>query len=169
MPALRVLLDIQSKTVTQTDQSNSTIAIDSHTLQYSMSANGHHQKTMRAVVWEGKPYEVVVRDVPRPKIEMPEDAIVRITSASICASDIHNYHGIFGSTTPPWTMGHEGVGVVVETGKATEQFKVGDRVIIPCGHDPGSFVVERSTVPNFPFYGAGDDFGGLGGCQGESP
>lgn len=37
-----------------------------------------HQKpaTMRAVVWDGKPYEVAVRDWPKPTIEMPEDAIV---------------------------------------------------------------------------------------------
>lgn len=132
-----------------------------------MSANGHGSKTMRAVVWEGKPFEVVVRDVPRPHIQMPEDAIIRITSAAICASDLHTYDGTFGSTTPPWTMGHEGVGVVVEVGKATEHFKVGDRVIIPCGHDPGSFSVERTVVPTFPFYGAGEDFGDLGGCQGE--
>lgn len=50
-------------------------------------------RTMCAVVREGKPYEMVVRHVPRPKIELPEDAIVRITTAAICGSDLHVYHG----------------------------------------------------------------------------
>jgi hypothetical protein len=46
------------------------------------------KKTMRAVVWEGKPYEMAVRDVPRPQMVMPEDAIVRMTTAAICGSDL---------------------------------------------------------------------------------
>lgn len=139
------------------------------------SSNNHPQqngtnaskKTMRAVVWEGKPYEMVVRDVPRPKIKQPEDAIVRMTTAAICGTDLHTYHGIFGSTNPPWQMGHEGVGVVVKVGEATERIKVGDRVLIPARPDLGSYSVNKALEEQALLYGEGRDFGGLGGSQAE--
>lgn len=124
------------------------------------------RKTMRAVVWEGKPFEVAVRDVPKPRIQAPEDAIVRITTAAICGTDLHTYHGIFGSSVVPYTLGHEAVGVVVEVGSATETFKLGDRVVIPAFPDEGHFVTEPTTIPALSFYGGGKDFGNLGGCQG---
>ena len=43
---------------------------------------------MRAVVYR-KPFDVAVEEVPDPRIEHPDDAIVRITSACICGSDLH--------------------------------------------------------------------------------
>ncbi|KAK3386625.1 hypothetical protein B0H63DRAFT_468122 [Podospora didyma] len=43
---------------------------------------------------------------------------------------------------------------VVEVGSATEQFKVGDRVLIPSGHGAGFFNVKSTTVPEIPMYGA---------------
>ena len=125
-------------------------------------------ETMRAVMWEGKVMEVVVRDVPRPTLQLPEDAIVRLTTAAICGSDLHIYHGFLGSRTPPWSMGHEGVGVVVEVGAATEHFKVGDRVIIPAVGDRGFYAAQSALTPLHGLYGGGPDFGDLGGCQGES-
>lgn len=131
------------------------------------STNGTPKKSMRAVVWEGKPFEMAVRDVPRPEIEQPEDAIVRMTTAAICGSDLHTYHGVFGSSTPPWQMGHEGVGVVVAVGSATEHFRVGDRVLIPGGADAGFFSVDQTFQDQGPFYGQGPEFGNLGGTQAE--
>ncbi|KAK4039056.1 hypothetical protein C8A01DRAFT_36955 [Parachaetomium inaequale] len=126
------------------------------------------KKTMRAVVWEGKPYEIAVRDVPRAQIVQPEDAIVRITTAAICGSDLHTYHGLIGSKTPPWQMGHEGVGVVVEVGPATEHFKVGDRVLIPGAGDAGFYSVDKTAGDQGPIYGQGPDYSqGLGGSQAE--
>lgn len=125
------------------------------------------KKTMRAVVWEGRPYEMVVRDVPRPEISHSQDAIVRITTAAICGTDLHTYHGIFGSSTPPWTMGHEGVGVIVEVGRAIEHFKVGDRVLIPCAANCGFFSVDKRLQDLGHLYGAGPDFSSDGGAQAE--
>jgi threonine dehydrogenase-like Zn-dependent dehydrogenase len=129
---------------------------------------------MRAVVWEGKPFEIAVRDVPKPTMELPEDAVVRITTSAICGSDLHTYRGfIRGGASPPWVMGHEAVGVVVEVGNATEQFNVGDRVMLPWGADSGHFSVaaEISPVTEYLAYGQGieqeKELGGeIGGCQG---
>lgn len=130
-----------------------------------MSSNSS-SKTMRSVVWEGKPFEVAVRDVPKPKIQAPEDAIVRITTAAICGTDLHTYHGIFGSSTVPYSLGHEAIGVVVEAGSATETFKPGDRVVIPGIPDEGHLITEPTPIPALAAYGLGKDFGNLGGCQG---
>lgn len=47
---------------------------------------------MRAVVYEG-PFRVAVKEVPDPRIQHPNDAIVRITSTCICGSDLHMYEG----------------------------------------------------------------------------
>ncbi|KAI9149019.1 alcohol dehydrogenase GroES-like domain-containing protein [Paramyrothecium foliicola] len=132
-----------------------------------VAMNEMEKKTMRAVVWEGKPYSVVVRDVPKPTIHLPEDAIIRISTASICGSDLHVYHGYAGSTNPPWVLGHEAVGYVAEVGSATEQFQVGDRVLIPASHKAGHYNVDTSVVPSFPSYGLGSDYGDTGGCQSE--
>lgn len=123
--------------------------------------------TMRAVVWEGKPYEVTVRDWPKPTIQMPEDAIVRVTTAGLCGTDLHTYHGLVGGDDVPWTLGHEAIGIVVEVGSATEEFKVGDRVLVPGLPDSGHYEVESTALPNFVSYGFGKLFGNLGGTQGE--
>lgn len=122
---------------------------------------------MRAVVWDGKPYEVTVRDWPKPTIQMPEDAIVRVTTAGLCGSELHTYHGFIGGDDIPWTLGHEAIGVVVEVGSATEEFKVGDRVLVPAGPDDGHFETESTLLPGFAAYGFGEAFGNLGGTQGE--
>jgi threonine dehydrogenase-like Zn-dependent dehydrogenase len=122
---------------------------------------------MRAVVWDGKPYQVTVRDWPKPTIRMPEDAIIRVTTAALCGSELHTYHGFVGGDDVPWTLGHEAVGVVVEVGSATEEFKVGDRVLIPGLPDDGHFETENTALPGFAAYGFGESFGNLGGTQGE--
>ncbi|GAD95103.1 alcohol dehydrogenase [Paecilomyces variotii No. 5] len=87
-------------------------------------------KQMRATLWEGKPYHMTVKDWPMPKIRDPHDVVVRLTTAAICGTDLHDYHGRLGSKNPPWVMGHEGVGIITETGDAVFSFKKGDRVII---------------------------------------
>ncbi|KAI1138129.1 putative alcohol dehydrogenase [Hypoxylon sp. FL0543] len=133
-----------------------------------MGSQFEHHETMRAVVWEGKPYEMAVRSVPKPRIQDPEDAVVRVTTAAICGSDLHTYHGLLGSREPPWGVGHEAIGVVVEVGLATESVKVGDRVIVMFSPDPGHFVTEPPPLPvMYTAYGFGKDFGNLGGCQAE--
>ncbi|KAK7926528.1 alcohol dehydrogenase-like domain-containing protein [Apiospora marii] len=123
--------------------------------------------TMRAVLFEGKPFEMVVRDVPKPKIQMPEDAIIRVTASAICGTDLHTYHGQLGSSEVPWIMGHEAVGVVVEVGSGTEFFQVGDRVVIACIPDDGHLASQPTVVPSLTCLGLGKDFGDVDGTQAE--
>ncbi|KAH6617957.1 hypothetical protein B0J18DRAFT_371822 [Chaetomium sp. MPI-SDFR-AT-0129] len=126
---------------------------------------------MRAVIWSGHPHTMTVRTIPRPTLRHPQDAIIRISTAAICGTDLHTYHGIFGSTTPPWTMGHEGVGVIVEVGSGLTHFHVGDRVLVPCGANCGFFSVDKRAEDQGHLYGAGPDFGfgfgSDGGAQAE--
>ncbi|KAK8060918.1 hypothetical protein PG996_010848 [Apiospora saccharicola] len=114
--------------------------------------------TMRAILFEGKPGEMVGRDVPKPKIKMPEDAIVRVTASAICARQL-------GSSEVPWIMGHEAVGVVVEVGSGTEFFQVGDHVVIACIPDDGHLATQPTVIPAFTCLGLGKDFGGVNGTQ----
>jgi glutathione-independent formaldehyde dehydrogenase len=84
---------------------------------------------MRAVVYQG-PYEVAVQDVADPRIEDPTDVVVRVTSTSICGSDLHMYEGRTGAE-PGIVFGHENQGVVEEVGPGIASLKVGDRVNMP--------------------------------------
>ena len=58
------------------------------------------------------------------------DAIVKVTLASICSSDLHIKHGSVPRAVPGITVGHEMVGIVEEVGKAVTKVKPGDRVTV---------------------------------------
>lgn len=84
---------------------------------------------MKAVVYKG-PFDVAVEQVPDPRIEEPLDAIIRITTANICGSDLHPYEGR-APLDSGMVLGHENMGVVAEVGQAVNRIKVGDRVSVP--------------------------------------
>lgn len=86
---------------------------------------------MRALCWYG-PGHVEVEDVPDPRILSPRDAIVRVTAASICGSDLHVYDGLLPGVRRGDILGHECMGEVVEVGPAVKNLSVGDRVVVPC-------------------------------------
>ena len=69
-------------------------------------------------------------DKPEPEIIDPRDAIVRVTLASICTSDLHIKNGSVPRAVPGVTVGHEMVGVVEEVGDAVTTVKPGDRVTV---------------------------------------
>lgn len=69
-------------------------------------------------------------DKPKPKLQAPTDAIVRVTMSSICSSDLHIKHGSVPRAVPGITVGHEMVGVVEEIGKKVTKVKPGDRVTV---------------------------------------
>ncbi|HEU0101369.1 MAG TPA: zinc-dependent alcohol dehydrogenase [Mycobacteriales bacterium] len=85
---------------------------------------------MRAMVYRG-PYKVRVEDKDMPAIEHPNDAIVRVTTAAICGSDLHLYHGLLPDTRVGHTFGHEFVGVVEQVGPSVRNLQRGDRVMVP--------------------------------------
>ncbi|TCJ12535.1 glutathione-dependent formaldehyde dehydrogenase [Flaviaesturariibacter flavus] len=80
------------------------------------------------------------RSKPMPRIEHPQDAIVRVTRSCICGSDLHLYHGLVPDTRVGMTFGHEFTGVVEEVGPEVTNIKVGDQVLVPfniaCGSCP---------------------------------
>jgi glutathione-independent formaldehyde dehydrogenase len=84
---------------------------------------------MKAVVYKG-PFDVAVEQVEDPKVERPLDAIIRITTANICGSDLHPYEGRV-EMDAGMVLGHENMGVVEEVGPGVERIKVGDRVSVP--------------------------------------
>ncbi|MEJ7625764.1 MAG: zinc-dependent alcohol dehydrogenase [Ferruginibacter sp.] len=84
---------------------------------------------MKAAVFH-KPGDISVDNVDDPKIEDPEDIIVRVTSTAICGSDLHIYNG-FMPQVKNMVMGHEFMGIVEETGPAVSKVKKGDRVVVP--------------------------------------
>jgi threonine dehydrogenase-like Zn-dependent dehydrogenase len=92
---------------------------------------------MKAVTWHGK-RDVRVDSVADPKIELPTDAIVRITSTCICGSDLHLYEVLGPFIDEGDILGHEPMGVVEEVGSEVREITPGDRVVIPfnisCGH-----------------------------------
>ncbi|MFI2640332.1 glutathione-independent formaldehyde dehydrogenase [Streptomyces sp. NPDC018610] len=84
---------------------------------------------MKAVVYE-KPFNVVVRDVDDPRIQHPNDVIVRVTSSAICGSDLHMYEGRTAAEAGI-VFGHENLGIVEEAGGGVTSLSEGDRVVMP--------------------------------------
>jgi threonine dehydrogenase-like Zn-dependent dehydrogenase len=85
---------------------------------------------MRAMTYRG-PYRVRVEEKPDPRIEHPNDAVVRVERAAICGSDLHLYHGMMPDTRVGHTFGHEFIGVVEQVGPSVRSLAVGDRVMVP--------------------------------------
>lgn len=72
----------------------------------------------------------ILEEKERPKLQNPQDAIVRVTLASICSSDIHIKHGAVPRAVPGIIVGHEMVGVVEEVGPEVTKVRPGDRVTV---------------------------------------
>ncbi len=92
---------------------------------------------MKAVTWHGK-RDVRVDTVPDPTIQLPTDAIIKITTTAICGSDLHLYEVLAPFMGEGDILGHEPMGIVEEVGSEVTSLKRGDRVVIPfqmsCGH-----------------------------------
>jgi S-(hydroxymethyl)glutathione dehydrogenase/alcohol dehydrogenase len=92
---------------------------------------------MKAVTWQGR-RDVRVEEVPDPRIQEPNDAIVKVTSSGLCGSDLHLYETLKPFMGQGDVLGHEPMGIVEEVGPEAGDLKVGDRVVLPfqicCGH-----------------------------------
>jgi S-(hydroxymethyl)glutathione dehydrogenase/alcohol dehydrogenase len=132
---------------------------------------------MKALVYEGIK-NVNVAQVKDPKIEKSDDIIVKVTSTAICGSDLHLIHGMVPNMPKGLILGHETMGIVLETGPEVHKVKKGDRVIVPfpiaCGHcwycehelysqcDNSNAHKEVGAI-----FGYGDTYGGYDGGQAE--
>jgi len=94
-------------------------------------ASTKDKTTMKGLVYNG-PGKIEYKEVAKPEIKKPTDAIVKIVKTTICGTDLGILHGKTPSVKPGTTLGHEGIGVIEEVGTGVRNFKKGDRVIISC-------------------------------------
>ncbi len=92
---------------------------------------GTGKTAMKALVFHG-PGRRAWEERPRPMIKDAADAIVRITTSTICGTDLHILDGDVPTVTDGRILGHEGVGVIEEAGAAVSNFHQGDAVLISC-------------------------------------
>ena len=86
---------------------------------------------MKALVYRG-PGEKALEERPMPVLASPTDAIVKISKTTICGTDLHILKGDVASCAPGRILGHEGVGIISETGAGVAMFAKGDHVLISC-------------------------------------
>ncbi|MBQ0831863.1 zinc-dependent alcohol dehydrogenase family protein [Marinobacter sp.] len=86
---------------------------------------------MKALVYHG-PGQRRWEDKPRPALDKPTDAVVRITHTTLCGTDLHILKGDVPTVENGRTLGHEGVGIVEEIGDGVSSIQVGDEVLISC-------------------------------------
>lgn len=86
-----------------------------------------------------KPGLIAVEDHPKPTIQQPTDAVMRVVRACVCGSDLWYYRG--DSEHGQDAIGHEAIGVVEEIGDDVTTMKPGDLVIVP-------FAFSDNTCPH---------------------
>ena len=90
---------------------------------------GDGRTTMKALAFHGRD-RLVLEDRPKPVIMLATDAIVRITTTTICGTDLHILKGDVPAIPEGRILGHEGVGIIEEVGTNVLSFHKGDRVLI---------------------------------------
>src|ERR1051325_4294584 len=134
---------------------------------------------MRAVVFHAVG-DIRLDNVGEPVIQEPTDAIVRLTASAICGTDLHMVRGTLPGMKPGTVLGHEGVGIVEETGSGVRNLNIGDRVVVPstiaCGYcsycRAGYYSQCDNANPNGPlagtaFFGGPEMTGPFQGLQAE--
>lgn len=126
---------------------------------------------MRAIVFES-PGVVRVAERPEPALQDPTDAIVRVTTAGLCGSDLHIVDGRDRGCRLGTIMGHELVGVIEAVGGAVTRFRPGDRVVSPFTVSCGACFYCRRSLParcvrSACFGFVTEDGAGLEGAQAE--
>ena len=103
---------------------------------------------MLALTYRG-PNRVRVEKKHEPKLEHPNDVILRVTRTAICGSDLHLLHGLIPDTRVGCVFGHEFAGVVEEAGSSVASLKKGDRIVVPFNISCGTcFFCQRGLTGN---------------------
>ena len=103
---------------------------------------------MLAVTYRG-PKKIRVENRAEPKLEHPNDIVLRVTRTAICGSDLHLLHGFIPDTRVGCVFGHEFAGVVEEVGSSVQSLKRGDRVVVPFNISCGTcFFCSRGLTGN---------------------
>lgn len=142
---------------------------------------------MRALTYHGA-HDVRVEEVPDPRLQQPDDILLRVTATAICGSDLHLYHGKIPETRDGDIFGHEFMGIVEEVGAGVTALKPGDRVIVPfviaCGDcffcqmnlhaacettnpSRGAILNKKQIPPGAALFGYSHLYGGIPGGQAE--
>ena len=142
---------------------------------------------MKALTYQGSE-DVRVESVPDPRLQEPEDIVLRVTATAICGSDLHIFRGKIPAMKDGDILGHEFMGIVEETGSAVTKLKRGDRVVVPftisCGAcffcekelyaacertnpDRGAIINKKSIRSGAGMFGYSHLYGGYAGGQAE--
>jgi threonine dehydrogenase-like Zn-dependent dehydrogenase len=111
--------------------------------------------------------DVRVEDVPDAQLIEPTDALVRVTRAAVCGSDLWPYKSMEPSDTGR-RMGHEFIGVVEEVGADVRTVKIGNLVVSPFLWSDGTCVFCREGLQSECLHGGRYGFGDVDGGQGEA-
>jgi threonine dehydrogenase-like Zn-dependent dehydrogenase len=123
---------------------------------------------MKATVMYGAG-DVRVENVPDPRILKPTDALVRVTRAAICGSDLWPYK-LMDPAEQGIQRGHEFIGIVEAVGSEVRTLKKGDFVITPFAYSDGTCEICRDGIYTSCTHGGffGSGFEGVGGGQSEA-
>ncbi|TFK27963.1 alcohol dehydrogenase [Coprinopsis marcescibilis] len=125
-------------------------------------------RTQKAVRWHPPSYDIRVEEIPIPEIQHPDDAIVKVSLAGLCGSDLHVYRG-HGGANDVHVCGHEFVGHVVALGSSFSEpavgrpilyssLKLGDKVVSPftsnCGECSACRIGYTARCPEGLLFGS---------------
>lgn len=114
--------------------------------------------------------KVSLQEVEKPVLRNENDAIIKITTTTICGSDLHLIYGHI-PTTPGYVLGHEYVGIIESVGSNVKNFKPGDRVIGPaapyCGQCENCKKGHIAQCTNGGIHGSGMELGNIDGTHSE--
>jgi hypothetical protein len=121
---------------------------------------------MRATVMH-KAGDVRIENVPDASIKEPTDAVIRVTRACICGSDLWPYNDL-EETPRGQPMGHEAIGIVEDIGADVQSLRRGQLVVMPFAYSDGTCPICHEGIhtacPNGGFFGSWD----VGGAQAEA-
>ena len=142
---------------------------------------------MRALTYHGS-YNVRVDTVPDPILQETDDVVLKITATAVCGSDLHLYRGKMPELKDGDILGHEFMGIVVDTGSEVTALQKGDRVVVPfviaCGQcffcerqlfsacettnpDRGAIMNKKDIRSGAAFFDYTHLYGGVPGGQAE--